>query len=68
MNLKSASFIVIVLLREGLTQKPKLHFGECFTLMCILVMQLVNLTSLIPKSPCADKYIYSAVLLQMYIS
>ena len=36
-NLKSASFIIIMLLREGLThihsqKKPRLHFGESFTL------------------------------------
>ena len=36
-NLKSASFIVIMLLHEGLThihsqKKPKLNFGESFTL------------------------------------
>ena len=37
-NLKSASFIVIMLLDEGLTHihsqiKPRLHFDESFTLI-----------------------------------
>ena len=36
-NLKSDSFVVIILLHEGLTHihsqiKPRLHFGESFTL------------------------------------
>ena len=36
-SLKSASFVVIMLLRKGLTRvhsqkKPRLHFGESFTL------------------------------------
>ena len=36
-NIKSASFVIIMLLYEGLTQvhsqkKPRLHFGESFTL------------------------------------
>ena len=37
-NLKSASFIVNILLHEGLThihsqKKPRVHFGESFTLI-----------------------------------
>ena len=40
-NLKSASFIVIMLLYESLThihsqKKPRLHFCQSFTLVCII--------------------------------
>ena len=42
-NLKSASFIIIMHLPEGLTHiqsqiKPWLHFGESFTLSCVTRM------------------------------
>ena len=50
-NLKSASFIVIMLLHEGLTQvhsqkKPRLQFGESFTLstntLSVFISKLYN--------------------------
>ena len=42
-NLKSASFVVIMLLHEGLThihshKKPRLHFGEGFALMIYFIV------------------------------
>ena len=41
-NLKSASFVIIMLLHKDLThvhslKKPRLHFGESFTLISDLV-------------------------------
>ena len=55
-NLKSASFVVIMCLHEGLTrihsqQKPRLHFGESFTLtatyVSLVVIQSVLLITLL---------------------
>ena len=44
LNLKSASFIVIMLSQEGLPhvhlqKKPRLHFGESFTLRFCLRLE-----------------------------
>ena len=45
-NLKSASFVVIVRIHEGLTHiqsqiKPRLLFGESFTLSCAKAVQCI---------------------------
>ena len=49
-NLKSATFILITLLYEGLTRvhsqkKPRLHFGESFTLTSYLTNRTFQVTS-----------------------
>ena len=54
-NLKSASFIVIMLLHKEFTlihpqRKPRLHFGESFTLTdmkCCILTELTHTTSLV---------------------